>query len=781
MPVPDRLHVIGVRHHSPACARRVRSRITALHPAFVLIEGPADFNPYINDLQRPHELPVAIFSFSSGAGHVQASYSPFCVYSPEWQALQAAWETGATPLFCDLPAWHPAFGERENRYADPHDLDTRYQQAQSWLMSRLGAEGADALWDTVAEQVDDETLLGDVLDRYFEGIRPDGLEDPRESEREAFMGRHAAWALAQAAGRDVVVVCGGWHASAIRQHAASADGRLPDIPLPLEGAQAGSYLVPYSYARLDRFTGYASGMPSPAYYEKLFEAGPLVAVEWGMRHMAQVLRDAGQLLSTADFIAWRTQAELLARLRGHRCILRADLLDGALSTVIKEALDVPPAWTEPGRVQRGSDPMLVALLQALSGSRQGRLAAGTRHPPLIADVEARLNACGFDPQMPMRRIEVDWHSEQDRVSARLLHQMVILGLPGVSLVHGPQTTDARDLGEVFEMRRHPEWLGALIEASIWGGTLETAAVARLEARVAEKGDLHALADGVAQATFAGLLGVGEHLLQTLTGSVLQAHELSGLGRCALRVIQLYRFGDVFGTTLHAGLRPLCRALFERILWLVENAGAGQSNDDIVLAVLACRDLLRYGDGLDLDAAFASATLGRCVGNPQSPPALAGAALGFRIALAEDALDNQTVAVQIRRHSLPECLGDFLGGLLALAREQVGQADGVLTAIDEWVCGWSAEEFLIALPAMRGAFAWLPPRERERIAQVLLRQAGFDEVHIQTEALAWMRLHVQPRDQARALVREQHAVERLRRHGLVLDDAEVRHLPGRDTK
>lgn len=772
MSAPDRLHVIGVRHHSPACARRVRARLAALRPAFVLIEGPADFNPYINDLKRGHELPVAIFSFCSGGDHAQASYTPFCVYSPEWQALQGAWEVGATPLFCDLPAWHPAFGERENRYADPHDLDARYRQAQSRLMHRLGAEGADALWDTVAEQVDDEKVLGDVLEHYFEGIRPDGLEDPREAEREAFMGRYAAWALAQAGDRDVVVVCGGWHASAIRRHAALSDGRQPLLPQPAEGWQSGSYLVPYSYARLDRFTGYASGMPSPAYYEKLFEAGPQAAVDWGMHRIAEALRGAGQLLSTADFIAWRTQAELLARLRGHRCILRADLLDGALSTVIKEALDVPPAWTEPGSVRRGSDAMLVALLQALSGTRQGRLAAGTRHPPLIADVEARLNANKIDPRAPLRRIEVDWHREQDRSSARLLHQLVILELPGVALVQGPQTTDARDLGEVFEMRRHPDWLGALIEASIWGGTLETAAVARLEARVAEKGDLHALADGVAQATFAGLLGVGEHLLQTLKENVEQAHELSGLGRCALRVVQLYRFGDVFGTTLHAGLRPLCCALFGRILWLIENVGAGQSGDDIVLAVLACRDLLRYGDGLDLDEDFALHTLGRCARNPQSPPALAGAALGFHVAETENALDGEAVAMHIRRHSLPECLGDFLGGLLALAREQVGRADGVLAAIDEWVGGWSADDFLIALPAMRGAFAWLPPRERERFAQALLRQAGLDEVQVQTQALDWMRQHVRPHDQARALAREQHAAARLRRHGLILDDEKV---------
>jgi len=114
-PDAERLTVVGVRHHSPACARLVRETIDRERPAFVLIEGPADFNPYLGDLRLAHELPVAIFSFHATAARRQASYSPFCATSPEWEALQSAWRVGAEPLFCDLPAWHTDFGERANR------------------------------------------------------------------------------------------------------------------------------------------------------------------------------------------------------------------------------------------------------------------------------------------------------------------------------------------------------------------------------------------------------------------------------------------------------------------------------------------------------------------------------------------------------------------------------------------------------------------------------------------------------------------------------------------
>ena len=54
-----------VRHHSPACARRVREVIELMKPAAVLIEGPSDFNDRIAELFLPHRLPIAIYSYAA--------------------------------------------------------------------------------------------------------------------------------------------------------------------------------------------------------------------------------------------------------------------------------------------------------------------------------------------------------------------------------------------------------------------------------------------------------------------------------------------------------------------------------------------------------------------------------------------------------------------------------------------------------------------------------------------------------------------------------------------
>jgi len=267
------LHIIGVRHHSPACARLVAHTIRTLRPRHVLIEGPSDMNGRVHELLLDHVLPVAVFSFEPGAG----SWSPFCQYSPEWQALRVAAEVGAEARFIDLPAWHPAFGGVENRYGDH---ERRYDRSVAKLCARLSVDGFDALWDHLFE----DEVGGDAgmaalqakLATYFVGLRGDAPGGPRDGPREAFMRDQIAVALAR--GGPVVVVCGGFHAPAladVQPAPKDADATLqwPQIAPP-EGA--GSYLVPWSYHRLDAFTGYAAGMPSPGFYDEVFTAGPAI-------------------------------------------------------------------------------------------------------------------------------------------------------------------------------------------------------------------------------------------------------------------------------------------------------------------------------------------------------------------------------------------------------------------------------------------------------------------------------------------------------------------------
>jgi hypothetical protein len=169
------------------------------------------------------------------------------------------------------------------------------------------------------------------------------------------------------------------------------------------------------------------------------------------------------------------------------------------------------------------------------------------------------------------------------------------------------------------------------------------------------------------------------------------------------------------------------AAFERGLWLFEGITGPTAPADAALigAVVALRDSLRFTSAkLSLDESMAMATMQRKIADGQTPPALRGAALGYLWSLGAfgDHAAAEALAISaLRKAALPATLGDFLAGLFALAREELvtQNESALLRTLDELLGGLSLEDFLIALPALRMAHAYFPPRERERIAERVL--------------------------------------------------------------
>ena len=179
---------LGVRHHSPACARLVASVIAAQRPAYVLVEGPADVNDRLDELLLGHELPVAVFTSYRDGERAHASWTPFCGYSPEWVALTEGRRCGAQVRFIDLPAWHPAFADRSNRYAD---AERRYADVVDRLCRVFAVDNVDVLWDHLFE-IAPADRIEERLAAYFDLVR-DGPAGEDDAAREAYMARWSRW------------------------------------------------------------------------------------------------------------------------------------------------------------------------------------------------------------------------------------------------------------------------------------------------------------------------------------------------------------------------------------------------------------------------------------------------------------------------------------------------------------------------------------------------------------------------------------------------------------
>ncbi|MFI5839354.1 DUF5682 family protein [Catenuloplanes sp. NPDC051500] len=746
---------IGVRHHSPACARLVRETIEELRPAYVLVEGPVEMNARIGELLLGHELPIAVFSsYKDGERH-HASWAPFCDYSPEWAALTAGRAAGAELRFIDLPAWHPAFSERRNRYAD---AEQRYAEVVERLCREFSVDNVDTLWDHLFE-VAEPAGLAERLATYFDLLRGEAEAGEDDVAREAYMASWIRRTAREAGDRPIVVVTGGFHRPALVRLAALPGDDEPVVHALPADAAGGSYLVPYSFRRLDSFDGYQSGMPSPAYYQRVFEAGVDAAANHLLEAVVTRLRGRKQRLSTADLIAATTSGQALALVRGHRHRSRTDVLDGLVSALLDEALDVPLPWSARGTPAPGTHPVVVEMVAALSGDRVGRLHADTPAPPLVHHATAELERHGLDADGARR---LDLARDADREVSRVLHRLRILGVPGFDRHSGPRTGIDPEPIEEWAVARDDRRLPALIEAGGYGSTIDEATGALLAERVTDVGgDVEKLAGVLFDAALAGIPELSGLVLDEVGRAVGATPEMGPLGRVLDVVLALWRHDRLLGTAGSTPLGTVIATSVERILWLAEGVrGAGPADLPRIGALASVRDaIVHAGTALDLDREAALGVAARLALSTETPPDLRGAGFGLGWSLGSaDAGDPVRV---VRGAFTPTSAGDWLAGVFALAREEVLQAGGVLDVLDEAVGVMGDGDFLIALPALRQAFEFFPPRERDMIAQHLLARRG-----IAGNSRALLRLGAAPELVAEGAELDGRVAELLKREGLI---------------
>ena len=733
------MRVLGVRHHSPACAGLVGRVIRESRPAWVLIEGPADFNYRLHELSLGHELPVAIFSYRREPQQ-RACWTPFCDYSPEWVALQAGREVGARVLFIDLPGWSRAFEDRENRFADRQAPDMEK------LAQRMGFDDTDRLWDSMFEQPRQD--LEPALRTYFEDLRATlGEVSEPDRDREQFMASSMAWAAQQ--GGEAIVVCGGYHAPFLERAWKSAEPREPVV----EAAQTvGNFLIPFTFQRLDSFAGYQSGMPSPAYHQNVWEGGLVEAARRGLSDVALRLRKRKQSASSADMIVAQTMAEGLARLRGHAQPSRTDVLDGLAASLLKNGLDVDLPWSRRGTLQAGSDPVLVEIVAAFSGERKGRLAVETPRPPLVWDAFETIERLDLKPTLPARKLNIHALSERPRSAA--LHRLSMLSIPGFQRVSGPKSVTREGMEEVWRLEEVFELESALIEASHYGPDLASACLRRLEEGLEQAESSSTLARLLSCALFADLPVLSERALSAIPEALQGENSLADLGQALTVILEIYQHDSLLGGRGKAELATTLEAGFSRGLWLFEGLLSEQPGDLEGLAAL--RDVHRsFGVSREL----AVGLMRRAARDPQKSPALQGGAVGFLWTTEGSAGGEGCAALAAFSALQPAAAADFLVGLLRLAREEVLEDVDLVRGLDSQVRGWSPEDFLLALPALRLAFAELPPQDKERLGRLIATLYG------KTIEAGWLRLEVAPHIVARGHELEARLDQLLSERGL----------------
>jgi hypothetical protein len=730
------VHYFPIRHHGPGSAASLVGALDELRPAAVLIEGPADAGELLpalaSDQMKP---PIALLCYKKDDPSL-AAFWPFAEYSPEYQAALWALRNGAQAKFIDLPS-AAAIGHdaeeagRDEAGDDNEDGDDdgeppgadqagpetdgasggrdagRPLDPIGRLAEAAGYEDGESWWcDLLDQNPAPGPVFGAVAEAMGE-LRTDVELDPFEAKREAHMRLRVAEA-ARVADGPVAVVCGAWHVPALAAKVPAAADRKTLAGLPR--VKSAVTWAPWAEARLASGTGYGAGVRAPGWNLHVWRT-------WGreesnaiwLTRIARLLRERGHDISPASLIEAERLALALAALRDRPRAGFEELREASVACLF------------------GGDDLLWRLLEKelLLGDQVGEVPPDTEAAPLVKDVRRIQREVRLKPEAMERELALDLRSESGRKRSLLLHRLGALEVPWGELLDAGRSRGT--FRENWRLRWEPEFTVALVERVVWGSDLEGAASAYLTHQMGRAGSLDALAQAVGDAVAAELSEAWTQGLRLLEAKAALTSDVGQLLAAVAPLAATVRYGQA----RQVDTEPL-RALAERLA--VEAAlglrHAARGLDDAAAGSLAAG--LRGADqGLRLleagpeTMAVWFAALEELVDDSAAAAFAAGCA-GQLLYTAERVTPAQAVALLERRLSPGTEVAwaaRFLEGFFTSQAARLIYDTPLRVAVDQWLRGISAEDFLGHLPLFRRVLSELDSMERKRLFEAVVRGSG----------------------------------------------------------
>lgn len=742
-----------IRHHSPVCAWHLKKAIDAYGPDCILIEGPENAQEMIPVLAHEDtKAPVALYYFYRDKKGLLSEekedykcYYPFLDCSPELEALREAKKRNIPSCFIDLPYGEIMLGTVRRRgirsegekqtYNDDYLLSrSRYLNL---LCEKTGLRSFEEFWEKYFEIggifQETEQFVRQMF-AYCVLSRQNTPKEEMEADGCLLRERYMAEKIAEMSARygRILVVTGGFHTYGLmellgmeRAESRAREGSLSNSAEPvklhhLAEEDQGVYPLAYSMEAADALNGYASGMQSPGFYQKVWEClqqeGPEGAYEEAVLYQlvsaGRQARKKKEALSSYDIICALSMAKGLAALRGKREPGLYELRDAALSSFVK------------GECSPSTDLPLRILQEINMGKQVGSLCADAGRPPLLADFEEQCRRFGFQIQAASQQeVTLQLFTKKKHLAmSRFLYQMDFLGTDFAKRRKGADLLNQRDrsrIREVWSYRFSSQVLAALVDCSMSGGTVEEASRTRLIRQFVKSSTSREAARLLTSGFLMGFLeeqaGMGSHIRKVLAedGDFFSLTE----GFSHLRM--LYGLQELYQVKDELKLRELIGICFQKIVQLLPSM-ARIKEDQQKECMESCR-LLYQITGKREFAHFRPVLLEafhRLLEKQKVQPGLEGAVMGLLYGhdsrYGEQILTTATGYLQ-GTEDMQMKSAAFLRGLFFTAKDLAFINEGFLNMIDGLLGQLPAESFMKLLPEFRQAFGYFTPLETDRIA------------------------------------------------------------------
>ena len=344
--------------------------------------------------------------------------------------------------------------------------------------------------------------------------------------------------------------------------------------------------------------------------------------------------------------------------------------------------------------------------------------------PLAADLAATAKRLRLKVEAA-RTLDLDLRNDTDAQRSRLFHRLRVLGIDWAQ----PADSQVRSKGtfrEPWELRWSPDLTLAVVEASVWGSTVPTAAAARAVDVARNAPTLADIAVTVESALLADLPDAIPELLTALDAKAASSSDVTTLMAAVPSLVRSVQYGDVRGTAVAALGRVVDASVIRICAGLP--AAVGALDDDAAAQLRTRIDEVHQSLGLLADDEATEqwlATLSGLAGRHDVHGLVAGRVL--RLLLGAGRLDDQGAAEHLARAlsvgPTPAAKaawveGFLAGGGLLLVHDRV-----LLGLVDDWVTSLDDQDFLDVVPLLRRTFGEFAPPERRAIGDAVRRTSG----------------------------------------------------------
>ena len=707
------MKTFGIRHFSPAGAYFLRQFLDEIKPALVLIEGPADFDFLIDDIVSKKLVPpFAIMAYTKEAP-IDTILYPFAEYSPEYQAILWARENNKECHFFDLESDIILGLEKKNDDIQEEEIISETNSKKS---IEIDMEG---FWERNLEQSEDMQGYRSGSALFGESLRKDINSDDksfiRDIVRESFMKRKIKEYIEKGFDTEkIVAITGAFHTSAIE----SLEGAMSDKEYKeLVRRESNITLMPYSYYRLSKRTGYGAGNAAPSYYELLWQGFLNGDTTYHERKylstLAKYMREHGGIVSSAQVIEATRLARELAVIRGGSVPTLEDLKDASITCM--------------GGGSFGE--MAMGFAETDIGKKIGSVPQDAMQTSIQSDFILKLKQLKLEKykelvatplQLDLRenlRVKSEESAFLDLNRSFFLYRLVVLGIDFAKIKKSNQ--DNATWAENWILQWTPEAEIQIVESVLKGDTIVDAVAFVLGEKLSEATKISEIAEVIEDAFNCGLPKIVEGAKRSLDEMANGAIAMSDIADTVSKLSNMISFGDIRKLDREPLVPIVKRLCIRASLMLVGESAC----DDIAAATLAddiqkIHSVFMMQDFLD--ESFWFDKLIELSNRDNLNTKISG--LATAILLDAGKIDELTLRMEVSRRlsmGMPAELGaNWFAGLSMRNHYALIGRLTLWESLSEYLDTLDEEEFRRSVVFLRRAFVEYSAKEKDMIAENL---------------------------------------------------------------